>query len=254
LAWSVRALWPGMNRLTRYLAIYGCGTLVAYSLVPYKTPWCVISVIWPFFFLFGSAVDSGMRFLEKRRFPFAATVLPGLAVLGASLAAAWQLNYRHPTEPGEQIIGLPPVADRFMTPKWHALFLLPSYVYVQTTNDYFKLTEPLEKLVAMDPSALHMPGNILLSSYHPLPWTLGDFTSVGYYDKETPPTMDAGFIVAESDHTAQVEAKLKNSYFVCPFQLRDAMDGGKLYLNAARFAPVFPGRKPDFFPQKPIAP
>jgi len=254
LAWSVRALWPGMNRLTRYLAIYGCGTLVAYSLVPYKTPWCVISVVWPFFFLFGSAVDSGMRFLEKRRFPFAATVLPGLAVLGISLAAAWQLNYRRPTEPGEKIIGLPPLADRFLPPKWKDFFILPSYVYVQTTNDYFKLTGPLEKLVAIDSSALHMPGNILLSSYHPLPWTLGDFTSVGYYDKELPPTMDAGFIVAESDHTAQVEARLADSYFVCPFQLRDAMEGGKLYLNAARFAPVFPGRNPDFVPPKPAAP
>src|SRR5207247_6479920 len=34
----------------RYLAIYGVGTLIAYSIVKYKTPWCIISFIWPFLF------------------------------------------------------------------------------------------------------------------------------------------------------------------------------------------------------------
>ncbi len=254
LAWSARALWPGMNRLTRYLAIYGLGALVAYSLVPYKTPWCIISVLWPFFFLFGSAVDSGMRFLEERRFTSTAAWIPGLALLGASFAAAWQLNYRHPTEPGEQILPFPAGALSPLGPKAQAFFTLPSYVYVQTTPDYFKLTEPLDRLVALNPAALHMPANILLSSYHPLPWTLGLFTSVGYYEKESPPVMDAGFILAEEDRVADVEAHLKESYFVCPFQLRDAMSGGKLYLSVARFAPVFPGRKPDFVPHPHSAP
>ena len=254
LFWSVRALWPGMNRLTRFLAIYGCGTLVAYSIVPYKTPWCIISIIWPFFFLFGSAVDSAMRFLARRHFPSVAAGLLGLALLGASLAAAWQLNYLHPTEPAEKRIRIPLWASSHLTEKQQALFMLPSYVYVQTTSDYNKLTEPLNKLIALDPATVHMPVNILLNSYYPLPWTLGPFTSVGYYEKTSPPVMDAGCIIAQEDRIAEVEAHLKTAYFVCPFQLRDAMTGGKLYLNAARFAPIFPGRTPDFVPKTAPAP
>src|ERR1700730_4044857 len=39
-----------------YLAIYGIGTLIAYSIVKYKTPWCIISFIWPFLFTFGAMV------------------------------------------------------------------------------------------------------------------------------------------------------------------------------------------------------
>src|ERR1700736_1248766 len=39
----------------RYLAIYGVGTLMAYSIVRYKTPWCIINIIWPFLFIFGAA-------------------------------------------------------------------------------------------------------------------------------------------------------------------------------------------------------
>src|SRR5216110_341951 len=38
----------------RYLAIYGGGTLMAYSIVKYKTPWCIISFVWPFLFTFGA--------------------------------------------------------------------------------------------------------------------------------------------------------------------------------------------------------
>ena len=227
---SVRALWPGMNRLARLLAIYGCGTLAAYSLVPYKTPWCIISLLWPFFFVWGMALDS-----LKRGAGLAAVV-----VLGASLGAAVHLNYLHPVEPGEQVGR---ITRRLKD--WN----LPTYVYVQTTNDLFKLTRPLAQLTARDPAARHMSAHVLLSSYHPLPWVLGEFTSVGYYDKGLPPTMDAGFIVAEDDRVAPLEAQLKEAYFVEPFQLRDGMSGGKLYFNAQRFAQIFPGRAPEFTPK-----
>jgi uncharacterized protein (TIGR03663 family) len=46
-------LAPSEARL-RYLAIYGCGVLLAYSLIPYKTPWCVVSILWPFYLILGS--------------------------------------------------------------------------------------------------------------------------------------------------------------------------------------------------------
>ena len=44
------------NLSLRYLAIYGVGSLVAYSIVKYKTPWCIISFGWPLLFIFGAAV------------------------------------------------------------------------------------------------------------------------------------------------------------------------------------------------------
>ena len=36
--------------------VSGVGTLIAYSYVRYKTPWCIINVVWPFLFIFGAAV------------------------------------------------------------------------------------------------------------------------------------------------------------------------------------------------------
>ena len=214
---------PPMSRLTRLLAIYGCGTVVAYSLVPYKTPWCIISLLWPFLFLFGEVVDGVMKQPSWRRWLGAVFAA---AVLAASFARAAQLNYQRPTDPSER------------------------YVYVQTLNDYFKLMEPLNRLLERDPTAWHMTGHVMLSSYHPLPWVLGDYTAIGYYDKPgvLPSTMDGGFIIAEADRINEVERNLHEHYFVTSFHLRDAMDGGKLYLNSSRFGWLFPGRRPEFDP------
>jgi predicted membrane-bound mannosyltransferase len=39
----------------RYLAIYGVGSLMAYSIVAYKTPWCIISIVWPLLLVSGAA-------------------------------------------------------------------------------------------------------------------------------------------------------------------------------------------------------
>src|SRR5437660_2639015 len=40
----------------RFLAILGVGTFAAYSIIAYKTPWCIISIIWPLCFSFGAFV------------------------------------------------------------------------------------------------------------------------------------------------------------------------------------------------------
>ena len=52
----------GGNPPLRYLALYGLGVLLAYSIVPYKTPWCIISIVWPFLFLGAAFIE----FIAKR--------------------------------------------------------------------------------------------------------------------------------------------------------------------------------------------
>ena len=70
----------------RYLAIYGVGTLMAYSIVHYKTPWCIISIVWPLLFLFGAAVVSVPANFRR------------LGLAGAGIALAVSLGLSHPAE------------------------------------------------------------------------------------------------------------------------------------------------------------
>jgi hypothetical protein len=205
------------NLSLRYLAIYGVGTLAAYSYVKYKTPWCIINIVWPFLFIFGAAV-----LLVRPRF-LRATYL-GLAILlCVSLGSMISLNYFRCTTDTEP------------------------YVYVQTYNDIFKLTEPLLKLARRDPKNYHLTGHMIRSSVYPLPWILGDFTHIGYYEHgNSPATLDGDFLLVEQNRIKDVESKLHNAYYTEPLTIRNYQDPSKLYLSAKIFKEFFPNRSPDF--------
>ncbi len=221
LVGSVRYLWPGSNRFMRYLALYGIGAFLAYSIIHYKTPWCVASIIWPFFFVFGNLAD---EFCSKFRSRIAIGSVACLCV--ATVAATIRLNFYRYTDESEP------------------------YVYVQTLKDVNKLLRPLGQMVARDPGNYHMTGHIMLPSYHPLPWLLGDFTSIGYYSEDqTPDKMDADFLLVDKSRIEEVQLGLKQDYFIESLKLRASMDQGKLYLNANKFRELFPGRRPEFSPE-----
>lgn len=216
---------PRTTRVFRLIAIYGCGALAAYSIIHYKTPWCIISLDWPFLLLFGAVVAMGCR-----RFGFPLGLLAG-TLLAANLCDAIVLNFVHFTDPTEP------------------------YVYVQTFDDVNKLMNPLNKLVALNPGNYQLAGHIVMDSYHPIPWLLGDFPNIGYYeDDNTPQAMDADFLLVEDTRIDEIETGLRDQYFTDSVKLRDAEDTSRLYLSVRKFRVLFPGRKPDFVPKKEIPP
>ena len=205
------------NLSLRYLAIYGVGSLIAYSYVKYKTPWCIISFGWPFLFTFGAAILL-VRPKNLRKVYIAIGVL-----LCVSFVRSIWLNYfrcSSPTEP---------------------------YAYVQTYNDIFKLTRPLLKLAKRDPAYYHLVGHLIRSSVYPLPWMLGDFDRVGYYEGgNMPANIDGDFLLVQQDKIKDVESKLKNAYYTDTLTIRNYQDPSKLYLSAKVFKEFFPGKAPDF--------
>ena len=205
------------NLSLRYLAIYGAGSLVAYSLVKYKTPWCIISFGWPFLFVFGGAI-----FLVRPKHLRLAHRTIGV-LLAISLASSIWLNYFRCSSPDEP------------------------YAYVQTYNDIFKLTKPLLTLAKRDPSNYHLTGHLIRSSVYPLPWMLGDFDRVGYYEGgNMPANLDGDFLLVQQDKIKDVESKLKGTYYTDMLTIRNYQDPSKAFFSASVFKDVFPGRKPDF--------
>jgi hypothetical protein len=125
------------------------------------------------------------------------------------------------------------------------------YVYVQTLRDYHKLIDPILLKAAKDPTSGHaLSGVILLGSYFPIPWVLGDFPNIGYYTSKDnwPDKLDADFIAVDADKAADVEKRLKDRYFTTDFLLRDGMDECRAYFRYSAFQDVFPGRQPEFDP------
>ena len=205
------------NLSLRYLAIYGLGSFVAYTYVKYKTPWCVISFGWPFLFIFGAAI----LLVRPKHLRFAQRTIGVL--LAISLGSSIWLNYFRCSSPDEP------------------------YAYVQTYNDMFKLTKPLLTLAKRDPSNYHLTGHLIRSSVYPLPWVLGDFDRVGYYEGgNMPANLDGDFLLVQQDKIKDVESKLKGTYYTDTLTIRNYQDPSKAFFSAEVFKDVFPGRKPDF--------
>ena len=210
------------NLSLRYLAIYGVGTFIAYSYVKYKTPWCIISFGWPFLFIFGAAV----LLVRPKRLRIAYRTIGVLLCI--SLGSSIWLNYFRCSSPDEP------------------------YAYVQTYNDMFKLTRPLLMLAKRNPAYYHLIGHLIRSSVYPLPWVLGDFDRVGYYEGgNMPANLDGDFLLVQQDKIKDVESKLKGAYYTDTVTLRNYQDPSKLYLSAKIFKEFFPGKAPDFVGKPP---
>ena len=254
------------NSSLRFLAIYGVGTIMAYSIVHYKTPWCIISLVWPILPLFGAAANLVPLRLRAGEW-FAAL---SIVTVGAGVSIAFALTqdyqfvwpfllvsalglYLLVLRDAKIVFALQGavVAVSLGWAIWLNYFQCTTdtepYVYVQTYNDIFKLTRPVLALASRSPALYEMKGHLIRTSSYPLPWILGDFPRVGYYEHEAvPEKMDADFLLVQSDRIEEVEKKLLNSYYTEPVTIRPYQDTSKVYFDARRFKDFFPGRVPDF--------
>ena len=216
---SLGLLRARASQVARYLTAAGFGALIVYSSISYKTPWCVMSLMWPFYFVFGLAAVRLAQRLDRW--------VAGVAVaclLAASLGLALDLNFRKPTDEAQP------------------------YVYVQTTFEVEKLLGPLRTLAGRDARNYHLIGSVILPDSHPLIWQLGDFTRVNFPTiDDLPEPLDAEFLLIDLPLVEELEPKLRDVYFKERMHIRGQSDQtAELYLRAATFGEFFPGRVPEF--------
>jgi uncharacterized protein (TIGR03663 family) len=215
---GLRFILPSDSRY-RYVAIAAAGTLLAYSIVSYKTPWCIISMLWPFYLLLGAVIQEAVSKTHRRALWWLVTPL-----LAGSLYYGVRLNFFIFTDDSEP------------------------YVYVQTYEDINEFTKPVLQVAKSDPAGYQMSGAIMLESYYPLPWIFGDFTRIGYFNKDHQTShWNHDFIVIDSAKESEIEPKLSRAYLKIPFRLRSGQEPCTAYLAADKFEQVV-GRKPDIVP------
>lgn len=215
---GLRYILPSDSRL-RYVAIAAAGTLLGYSIVAYKTPWCIISMLWPFYLLLGAVIQEAVSKTHRRALWWIVAPL-----LAGSLYYCMRLNFFVFTDDREP------------------------YVYVQTYEDIDWVTKPILQVANSEPDGYQMAGTIMLESYYPLPWILGDFTRIGYFGKDHDAARwDSDFLIVDTSREAAVEPKLARAYFKIPFRLRSGQEPCTAYLAADKFEKVIE-RKPDIVP------
>lgn len=94
----------------RLLAVYALGNMVAYCLIPYKTPWCVLAWAWPFFLVAGLGLSEFPAWIGQRREPWVGGLLMSVGGLAAALALGRvAVQWLHPAVPPE----VPPLSNLF---------------------------------------------------------------------------------------------------------------------------------------------
>jgi len=185
-AFTRRGVASASVPLLRFLAFYTLLMTIAYSSIPYKTPWCMIGFLHGMILLAGVGAVALVRWL--RRWPLQIAAVLVLIVGG-----------RH--------LGVEAYRASFV---FHSDWRNP-YAYAQTYTNVFRLRDRIDELAAVDGGRAMLIKVISPENYWPLPWYLRAYERVGYWD-QVPESPDAPVIVASPAIQEDLEAKLRDKY------------------------------------------
>jgi len=160
-ALSGRGLAEADARLARFLTFFTLAMIAAYTLLAYKTPWCLLGFLQPMLLLagLGAAVLFNLSFTQRP----AARIAVAVVLLAATLQLGWQ-GWR--------------LSHEFAADKRNP------YAYSQTLPDVRELASRLTGIAKIHPAGEQMLVKVIApESYWPLPWYLRGLKEVGWYDQ-----------------------------------------------------------------------
>ncbi len=152
LGFVVRGSLGGSNAgLLRFIALYTILMTVVYSLIPYKTPWCLLNFYHGIILLAGVGAAGLLRFKPK-----ISKVALGLLLCVGTWHLAWQSN----------------AANN----EYNADSRNP-YVYGHTGSDIFDIADRVKEMAESNEDGRDTPIQIICpdDDYWPLPWYLRDY-------------------------------------------------------------------------------
>jgi uncharacterized protein (TIGR03663 family) len=146
--------------LARFVTFYTILLTAAYSVISYKTPWCLLG------FLDGMIL---------------------LAGVGAVALVHW---WRQPLAKGAVTVVLLAAAVHLGWQAWRASYVFAAdrrnpYVYAQTVPDLLRLVRQVQALAKVHPDGDQMVVKVMApdNDYWPLPWYLRQFKRVGWWGR-----------------------------------------------------------------------
>ena len=173
----------GRKPLHLFLALYTIILTAIYSVISYKTPWCLLSFYVGMILLAGIGAAALVEFFRAPRVKVAM-----LAVLvGLTAQLAWQAGRA----------SFVYSADR-----------RNPYVYAQTTPGILELVQRTEGLARVSPKGYETVVKIIApeNDYWPLPWYLRRFKHLGWYEK-IPDDAFAPIVIISSKLDARLDEK-----------------------------------------------
>ncbi len=198
-AWG-KVLKPETRPVARFVAVYALLMTVAYSAMPYKTPWSALGMLHGLILLAGVGAAALVHVAPGR-------LLKGAVVVVLATGAghlAWEASQASFTFQN----------DSAMNP----------YVHTPTSPSAVRLAERVHEVAAVHPEGQAMHVQVICpdGDYWPLPWYLRDMTRVGWHS-EVPQGGAAPLLITRPELEAAVIKYLYEDqpkghrYLVVPF-------------------------------------
>ncbi len=176
--------------LQRFLLFYAVLLTLAFSLIPYKTPWNMLAFYHAVILLAGLGAAALVRLMPRVWLRGGMVVL---LLLPATFLARQSClgNFRYPAD------------------------VRNPYVYAHTSTSLLRLVKRVEEIAAVHPDARDMQVNVIREGgdYWPLPWYLRAFPRVGYWTA-IPDAADAPMIIASAPLQGHLAEALEGRYFI----------------------------------------
>jgi uncharacterized protein (TIGR03663 family) len=170
----------------KLMSIVCFGLCLAYSIVNYKTPWCVMSFYWGFIFIAAYWLSVWM---EKKTL----RVLITLGLIGGFAFSAYEAvdaAYLAPDQDGHL------------------------YIYGQTYRDFMGPVNEILDRVKENPDLKNTLQIQIISGFTwPLPWLLGEVKKTGYYgEQNAPAVLDGDYVLIDTNFEPKYASRLKGHY------------------------------------------
>jgi uncharacterized protein (TIGR03663 family) len=174
------------KRLLDFLVLYTAISLIVYSAIPYKTPWCLLGFYHGMILLAAVGIIAILNLIG----PLLARIVVSIFFLTAAADLCLQaflgsfVSFADTSNP---------------------------YVYSQPTTGVLKITEKIEKVSQAYPTRREMPIWVVCPNgdYWPLPWYLRSFKNAGWWNDVNEITLPAPVVIA----APELEDRLINRLF-----------------------------------------
>jgi uncharacterized protein (TIGR03663 family) len=178
-------IWKGSPAL-RLLGLLSVFHALVYSVVSYKTPWCLLSFSWGFVLLLGVWLSE--RFHSERWKPVVVLALTVFGIHGS--VEARDVAWSKPDQDGHP------------------------YIYGQTYHEMVDVTKILLEAAEERPGLKESLKIQVVSAFTwPLPYLLGPFRQVAYYGHDNaPPVLNGDWVIFDSNFEPQMGPRLQGDY------------------------------------------
>ncbi|MBA2379166.1 MAG: glycosyltransferase family 39 protein [Blastocatellia bacterium] len=189
----------GRHRFALFTALWGVGLLMAYSIIPYKTPWLMLSFLLPMCIIAGYAINE-IAAAGQREAKWIAAILG----IGASVVLAYQtydLNFIRYDDNGA------------------------AYVYAHTRREFHDLIGEIERFSELSGKGNDAAVDVISSDYWPMVWYTKDRPRVVFHGRPVEPRGSEMIVAKKGQQDAEVIRRYSAQYaYVASYGLRPGVD------------------------------